>query len=108
VAGSTGRQPLYIAAVARRSGDEQQDLARVPRCNHAFRTPGLVRVVRVFDEIRDLRPEDRLGVGVPGVERVCEMGLVMGPALIACGLRPSAWCTISEKAITVSILRPAA
>jgi hypothetical protein len=48
--------------------DEQQQLAAVARDNQAFFVSRLVRVIRIFSEAQDLRPEDRLRVGVDGIE----------------------------------------
>jgi hypothetical protein len=55
--------------LAIRDGDEQQQLAPVARHDEAFLVPWLVRVIRVLGEVQHLRPEDRLCVRIPGVDR---------------------------------------
>src|SRR5260370_41396106 len=48
--------------------DEQQELAPIARGDQTLLVSRLVRVIRIFDEVQNLRPEQRLRVGVDGVE----------------------------------------
>src|ERR1700733_3196073 len=55
--------------LAIRDGNEKQQLAPVARHDEAFLMPWLVRIIRVLGEVQHLRPEDRLRVSIPGVDR---------------------------------------
>src|SRR2546426_12665506 len=48
--------------------DEQQELAPIARGDQALLVSRLVRVIRIFGEVQNLRPEQRLRAGVDGVE----------------------------------------
>lgn len=52
-----------------RDGNEKQQLAPAARHDEAFPVPWLVRIIRVLGEVQHLRPEDRLCVRIPGVDR---------------------------------------
>src|SRR5450755_3352861 len=64
-------------------GDEEHKLAPVPRHDQALLVSWLVRVVRVFDEVQNLRPEDRCAWASRASNEVCGMRLVMAALLIA-------------------------
>jgi hypothetical protein len=67
LARAVGRPEVQVDPVW--DGDEEQELAPVSRGDQAFLVTGLVRVVRIFDEVQNIRLEDRLRVGIQGVKR---------------------------------------
>jgi hypothetical protein len=66
---SCSRVRAVLHRLAIRDGNEKQQLAPVSRHDEAFLVPGLVRIIRVLGEVQYLRPEDRLCVSIPGVDR---------------------------------------